>query len=102
MTGRLSNRPLTDEELDALDPYAPDPCYKPKTWHSRPRPQRVETDPAEHLRCAKRDEFWLEAAAFGVGDSALNGTVCVTYLDALKALNESTPRRDQRRRYHGV
>jgi hypothetical protein len=90
----MGRKKLTDEYLDALDPYAP--C-KPKKNRTKPgRPKCEAHDQATCLHAACRDDYWLAAAAFGAGDVDQSGNVEVTYLDAIMALAASPPKEDRR------
>ena len=91
---------LTDAELDALDPYAPDPHFKPK--HPRYYPEVIELvvhDAASLRSACRNDAFWHHASAFGVGPVDASGRYWVEYLEAIAFLAQEPARKDGRYRY---
>lgn len=93
---KLTNREFTDEELDQLDPYAPDPCFRRDRKREYKYIERIIDDPHIIDRAVDSDTFWAQAAAFGVGPADTNHTVHVRYLDAIMALAARPPKVDKR------
>jgi len=93
-------RELTDAELDALDPYAPDPNWRPRQFRRYPEiVEQVVHDEASLRSACRNDVFWAHAAAFGAGPIDASGHLWVDYMEALAWLSREEERKDGRYRY---
>lgn len=88
----------TDEQLEALDPYARDPEFRAHGRHADPRgrPDVVSHDVKDLRRAARSPEYWLQAAAFG--DAPARPGHLVEWYDAYRQMLEDIGQKRDRRR----